>query len=201
MFSFKEFLLEKENFVNINGVERSKYNNLGNLIHQTEEGIINFWKWFGGSKVVDEQGRPLVCTHTTNIDFDEFNLDKTKSSSVWGKGIYVSLNKIWKTGNGMTKQLYVLSKNPFYLNKEIDKKDLEILSDLLGRKLDAVPLLSLEKRYGSVANGLQVAGYDGIFHDGPGNTSDHLMVFSPNQIKSVTDNNGNFDPNSSKLTE
>lgn len=202
MLSYKQYLLEnQEDFIAVNGIKRSRMNSLGTPIHPTEEGIINFWKWFGDSKVVDNKGRPLVCTHTTNIDFDEFDLNKTNYSSVWGKGIYVSLNKIWKTGNGISKQLYVLSKNPFYLNKEIDKKDLEILSDLLGRKLDAVPLLSLEKRYGSVADGLKIAGYDGIFHDGPGSTGDHLMVFSPNQIKSATGNNGNFNPNSSNLTE
>lgn len=40
-------------------------NSLGQLIHPTVEGIRNFWNWFGDSKVVDSQGRPLVVYHGT----------------------------------------------------------------------------------------------------------------------------------------
>ena len=40
-------------------------NSLGKLIHPTIEGIRNFWRWFGDSKVVDSQGRPLVVYHGT----------------------------------------------------------------------------------------------------------------------------------------
>ena len=46
------------------------------LIHSTEKGIRNFWKWFGDSKVVDDQGRPLVVYHGTDVTFDEFSRDK-----------------------------------------------------------------------------------------------------------------------------
>lgn len=44
----------------IDGVERPTRNSNGQPIAQTEEGIRNFWRWFGDSKVVDEQGLPLV---------------------------------------------------------------------------------------------------------------------------------------------
>jgi len=51
--------------VTVNGAERPTTNSKGLPIAQTEEGVRNFWKWFGDSKVVDEQGRPLVVYHGT----------------------------------------------------------------------------------------------------------------------------------------
>jgi hypothetical protein len=51
--------------ININGVDRPTTNSNGKPIHSTEEGVRNFWRWFGDSKVVDEQGRPLVVYHGT----------------------------------------------------------------------------------------------------------------------------------------
>lgn len=47
----------------INGKERPTQNSNGQPIAATEEGVRNFWNWFGDSKVVDEQGRPLVVYH------------------------------------------------------------------------------------------------------------------------------------------
>ncbi|NLA80607.1 MAG: hypothetical protein GX853_07690, partial [Chloroflexi bacterium] len=49
--------------ININGVEKPTTNSEGKPIHSTEEGVRNFYEWFGDSKVVDEQGRPLVVYH------------------------------------------------------------------------------------------------------------------------------------------
>lgn len=39
---------------------RTRTNSRGQRIHPTDEGVLNFWRWFGDSKVVDEEGRPLV---------------------------------------------------------------------------------------------------------------------------------------------
>ena len=43
-------------------------NSLGQEIKNPE----NFWKWFGDSITVDEQGRPIVFYHGTRSDFTEF---------------------------------------------------------------------------------------------------------------------------------
>lgn len=59
--------------LDIDGVQRPTTNNTGKPLAQTEEGVRNFWNWFGDSKVVDAQGRPLVVYHGTNADFDVFN--------------------------------------------------------------------------------------------------------------------------------
>lgn len=56
----------------IDGIERPIHNSEGRLIHATEEGIDNFWRWFGDSEAVDAQGRPMVLFHGTTSDFDRF---------------------------------------------------------------------------------------------------------------------------------
>lgn len=53
----------------MSGEEGSFYQaaNTGNMINSEE-----FKKWFEGSKVVDDNGEPLVVYHGTNVDFDSF---------------------------------------------------------------------------------------------------------------------------------
>lgn len=46
--------------IEIDGKTRPALNSNGQRIAQTEEGLRNFWRWFGDSKVVDAEGRPLV---------------------------------------------------------------------------------------------------------------------------------------------
>lgn len=52
-----------------------------------------FWKWFGNSKVVDNQGKPLVVYHGTNKSFNSF--DKLKRGSV--TGAKSSMDGFWFT--------------------------------------------------------------------------------------------------------
>ena len=59
--------------IDVDGVERPALNSNDQPIHWSEEGIRNFWRWFGDSKVVDEQGRPLVVYHGTTSSFDSFD--------------------------------------------------------------------------------------------------------------------------------
>lgn len=58
--------------LDIDGVSRPTRNSAGKPLAQTEEGVRNFWRWFGDSKVVDADGKPLVVYHGTNSDFDQF---------------------------------------------------------------------------------------------------------------------------------
>jgi hypothetical protein len=60
-------------------------NNQGRLIHPTSDGIKNFWRWFGSSKVVDDQGRPLVVYHGTKSDINSFTPMRIgKGSTMFG---------------------------------------------------------------------------------------------------------------------
>ena len=51
--------------INVDGVSRPTTNSSGKPIAQSDEALRNFWKWFGDSKVVDGQGRPMVVYHGT----------------------------------------------------------------------------------------------------------------------------------------
>lgn len=56
--------------IEVNGVERTVYNSNGERIAKSEPALRNFWNWFGDSKVVDEDGRPLVVYHGTSTTSD-----------------------------------------------------------------------------------------------------------------------------------
>ena len=47
-------------------------NALGNPIHTTEQGIENFWKWFGDSVMKNRKGQPCVFYHGSSYAFDRF---------------------------------------------------------------------------------------------------------------------------------
>jgi len=51
--------------LDIDGVQRPTRNSEGMPLAGSEEGVRAFWAWFGDSKVVDDQGRPLVVYHGT----------------------------------------------------------------------------------------------------------------------------------------
>jgi hypothetical protein len=59
--------------ITIDGKERWTINSNGKPIAQDEEGVRNFWKWFGESRVTDEDGKPMVVYHGTNNIFTDFN--------------------------------------------------------------------------------------------------------------------------------
>ena len=51
--------------ININGVERAVTNSSGKKIAHSEKSLRMFYEWFGDSKVVDAEGRPLIVYHGT----------------------------------------------------------------------------------------------------------------------------------------
>ena len=55
------------------GKKRTVYNSNGDRIAQSEPALRNFWNWFGDSKVVDKDGRPLVVYHGSKTIFDTFD--------------------------------------------------------------------------------------------------------------------------------
>jgi hypothetical protein len=65
----------------------------------------NFWKWFGNSKVVDEQVNPMVVYHGTDNKFDVFKISKYGAN---GAGIYLTTYKdIAKNHGKYLMELYV----------------------------------------------------------------------------------------------
>lgn len=99
--------------ITINGKERTVYNSEGQRIAKSKEALENFYKWFGDSKVVDEQGRPLVVYHGTNANFDTF--DNTKSQRTVSSYNTIA-SAYYFTSNNANAQTYGSSVYPVYLN-------------------------------------------------------------------------------------
>lgn len=119
--------------INIDGVEKPALNSEGNYLGRTEEEIRNFYKWFGDSKVVDEEGKPLVMYHGTREfkfgkelpSFDTFDRNKLRSGQN-AVGFYFSENKDFAKNFGTRiMPVYLKIDNPqIYNNGEPTVKEL-----------------------------------------------------------------------------
>jgi hypothetical protein len=111
--------------INVDGVERPTQNSAGRPIHPTAEGIRNFWRWFGDSKVVDEKGRPLVMYHGTLEDFNIFKLDSDRRVSrmfnrfgFWFDQSPATPNYFADASGGNVIPAYMSIKKPLVLKSE-----------------------------------------------------------------------------------
>lgn len=78
----KKVLTESQTHIDIDGVQKHRYNSEGKLIHPTEEGIRNFHRWSEGNELKDEHGRPMVLYHGTSKDTD-YSQFKVPKNGVW----------------------------------------------------------------------------------------------------------------------
>lgn len=180
-----------------------------------------FKRWFGkwdthpedASKVVNKDGTPRIVYHYTNGDFTAFNTDASGSNQgkTHGDGIYVSTSPTeFKYAGKNRMELYADIKNPFEMELTPEQADY-ILDKYASKKHDidaydgayrehAKRKLTTPSRVFDYLNEyakdnniktsdiLSDIGYDGV-HDGS-----EWIAFSPEQVKSATDNIGTFDP-------
>jgi 2'-5' RNA ligase len=75
---------------------------------------LDFDSWFNGSKVVDSNGKPLLCHHETNVNFKKVNPKKTTQGIFWFTTDRGSIDRgeTGAAGHGMVKDFYVSMKNP-----------------------------------------------------------------------------------------
>lgn len=159
-----------------------------------------FQKWFGDSKVLDENGDPLVVFHGTGQNFEAFDPQNPM------------------TVGGMDLETAGIKANFFTSNEEVAWQFAEasaVGDEVQERVISAY--LKIEKPYVVYANGrpwtkfedeviaaLKEGIHDGVImyrvEDGffDGAISDVYIVPSSNQIKSV-DNVGNFDPSDGRI--
>lgn len=140
-----------------------------------------FKEWFGdwennpemASKVVDENGEPLVVYHGSNEMFNTFNISK-KRYNVHDKGIFFTTteDRAKRYGNNIIAA-FINLRNPSISNfngnltfEELRKQENAIINN---------------SDDGSVLNTIDKEGV-GV----------QYVVFNPNQIKSATDNVGTF---------
>lgn len=158
-----------------------------------------FKAWFGdwendpenSSKVVDENGEPLVVYHGTKNQFYEF--DTNKQLKGWlGKGFYFSKNKAEAKDYGKTLlKCFLNIKNPFVVKGDLVNED-GTIDWSVGREGE------ISKKYGNVnaddiSTTLKEFKNDGIIE------GDMISCFYPNQIKLADGTNTTFESNNNDI--
>lgn len=148
----------------------------------------------GVSKVVDENGEPLVVkhnSHSNNISI----FDKTKIGSnggtLFGKGFYFSENEDYNATFGNNEYSVFLNiKNPLIVDKS--KQEYKLYNDY--------KVASMFQEEDIIQNIMKDKNYDGIIvvNEFEHNVTEYI-VWDSNQIKSATDNNGEFSTNDDNI--
>lgn len=141
-----------------------------------------FKKWFGDSKVVDENGKPLVVYHGTEYDFDEFEANNASTDYDFPSGMYFSSSRnIAKTYTSpkpdIVMPLYLKIENPLVLDANgrnyNDFYD-ELYSVVRGMDkdvYDGIIINNIRDNYGS--DGSLYTHYGNVTIDDNGNSYNH----------------------------
>lgn len=147
----------------------------------------NFKAWFGdwennpenASKVVDENGEPLVVYHGSESNFDEFDTAKARANMDI-QGMFFSPIQEEANDYGENVRAFFLNiKNPADYDTGYNALKNHKGENLAGEK---------------ARNDLMENGYDGVNNDG-----EEYIAFNPNQIKSATENTGAFSPDTNNI--
>lgn len=87
----------------------------------TQQGLRNFWKWFGNSTAVDEQGRPIVFYHGTAADITQFRPKQAGS-------VFITRNPMFAEEFGFLSDNYMVSNFPQFMS---DQQVLEAVNETL----------------------------------------------------------------------
>ncbi|MBS1782706.1 MAG: hypothetical protein JSS78_06550 [Bacteroidetes bacterium] len=150
-----------------------------------------FKDWFGdwendpenASKVVDENGEPLVVAHSTNKSFSEF-INQQENDSGWlGSGFYFFGDRSLDGQYGKrVMDVFLNIRNPYYATDSDNMRLADKDSKEVSREFT-------ENR--------KEEGYDGVYYNG--NLNQEWVAFSPSQIKSSTDNVGTFSSDNNNI--
>ena len=107
----------------------------GEFKKQTE--TLQFKEWFGKSKVVDEEGKPLVVYHGSTADFTEFSYKfANRNGQADGRGFYFTDNRSFAEGyqnkDGKLFEVYLSIQKPLNPDKlTITKAELRKILDAI----------------------------------------------------------------------
>lgn len=140
---------------------------------------LQFRRWFKDSKVVDDEGKPLVVYHGTDADFNVFNMDKSRANMDI-RGAFFSPWEDDARGYGKNVRSFYLSlQNP--ADEDTAYRALRMFQGQNNAGVKAREFLIRQ-------------GYDGVNFG-----NQEYIAFYPNQIKSETDNIGTFDPENNDI--
>jgi hypothetical protein len=178
-----------------------------------------FKRWFDDSKVVDNEGRPLVLYHGTNADFSTFKVSdigihfgpisaaekRIADKDYWRKQLAGKGETVSEAEPQIIIPTYLSIKNPIRMKDVGDWANEDAVSDLIAEMVAddesfAAAYDAADIGDGIVAETLQRMGYDGIVYNNIGEGGgDSWIAFRPEQIKSAIGNNGDFDPSNSDI--
>jgi SAM-dependent methyltransferase len=158
-----------------------------------------FDAWFGDSKVVDENGEPMIVYHGTDRKFDAFNPDTFGDRTILPEeegieqiveeGFFFTSSRqsadwyAMRGGfDGNVMSLYLSIQNPLVIENFGEWSDVKVsqaISKASAREHDGVILKGVEELHG---------------------TEDQYIAFEPTQIKSATDNRGTYNPNDPRIS-
>jgi len=164
-----------------------------------------FRRWFGASKVVDEQGKPLVVYHATTADFDSFK-PGGRDPSLSGPAIWFSARADYQpaahnvlVGGRAGRYREGANVIPAYVKIDrpliVDATTREWAEDRYGKEFPY--LMNTE-----VVQRLRDDGYDGVMEysrDKLDPTLREVVVFRPEQIKSAIGNISTYDPDNTDI--
>lgn len=141
-----------------------------------------FKDWFGDSKVVDAEGKPLVVYHGTNADFDTF---KILGGGAWftSDPEFADSYSSWR-GASAPEGKSGSNVMPVYLSIQKPATAVDV-SKAWAAVIETVPP---DQRAGQVMKNLIAKGFDGLV------SGNLFRAFKPDQIKSAIGNRGTFDP-------
>jgi hypothetical protein len=167
--------------------------NEAGISFETDTTTPEFREWFGDSKVVDAEGKPLVVYHATNDDFEAFdfsllgsatreNTNEETAANMAGIGVWTASRPVHRdAAKRKSLGLYVSIQNPKTIT-------FDELWDMGKKKT------GLEMR-----EDWQSEGFDGLAVDDSEFGTTSYVVFSPTQIKSVY-NRGTWDKDDPRIS-
>lgn len=143
-----------------------------------------FKKWFGdwekdpanASKVLDENGEPLVVYHFTDSVFTAFDVSKARQNADIPAIFFSSGTEDWSAMGGRVMACYLNIRNP----------------------KEGKPIVNGNGR--EVRDALVADGYDGTIDRDEDVEEVEYAAFRPEQVKSATDNRGTFDSSTANIT-
>ena len=180
--------------IEVDGVERPRLNSEGKPIAGTDDALRSFWKWFGESKVVDEQGRPLVVYHGTGAEFTEY--ESGRPAFFTQSARYASERSRARSGAPNVMPVYLAVSNP--LSSELRKGEFSVPKfeeRVFGRAREqGRDGAIVDARPPAMARMLRAMGYEVSIRDDQGLPERYFVAFRPEQVKSALGNRGTFSP-------
>jgi len=152
-----------------NSTPLDQFADSGKKVTETKE----FKNWFGDSKVVDENGEPLVVYHGTDQVFDEFKGISWFTDSPEKASEYSTVLTPGKESLPNVKPVYLRMKKPKYVDFWITPDEVNLIK-------------AKSKNDGVIVRNVMQSG------------KNFYITFEPQQIKSVN-NRGTFDPNDPRI--